>query len=83
MEEKIKNSKNLVKYTDSEDLAKRTVSDKILKNKAYEISVNPKYDWYQRELASMLYNSFDKKTGLVTKININDLLTQELQTPVI
>ena len=67
MEKKKKNSKNLVKYTDSEDLAKRTVSDKILKNKTYE----------------MLYNSFDKKTGLVTKININDLLTQELQTPVI
>ena len=59
MEEKIKNSKNLVKYTDSEDLAKRTVSDKILKNEAYEIFVNPKYDGYQRELASMLYNSFD------------------------
>ena len=28
-------------YSDSKDLAKRTVSDKILKDRAYEIAVNP------------------------------------------
>ena len=30
------------------DLAKRTVSDKVLKNRAYEIVINPRYDGYQR-----------------------------------
>ena len=42
-------------YANSKDLAKRTVSDKILKDIAYEIAINPKYDRYQRGLASMLY----------------------------
>ena len=28
-------------YSDSKDLAKRTVSDKILKDRAYEIAINP------------------------------------------
>ena len=31
-------------YSDSKDLAKRTVLDKILKDRAYEIAINPKYD---------------------------------------
>ena len=35
-------------YCDSKDFAKRTISDKILKDKAYEIALNPKYDGYQR-----------------------------------
>ena len=33
-------------YSDSKDLAKRTISDKILKNKPYEIAINPKCDGY-------------------------------------
>ena len=44
------------KYSDSKDLAKRTISDKILKDKACEIAKSPKYDGYQRALASMVYN---------------------------
>ena len=28
------------------DLAKKTISEKILKVKAYEIAINPKYDGY-------------------------------------
>ena len=43
------------------DLKRRTQSDKVLKDKAFEIASNPKYDGYQRELASMLYTFFDKK----------------------
>ena len=46
-------------YSDSKDLAKRTISDKILKNKAYEIAINPKYDGHQRRLASMVYKFFN------------------------
>ena len=43
-------------------VAKRTISDNILKDRAYEITINPKYDGYQRGLASMIYKFFDKKT---------------------
>ena len=48
-------------YSDSKDLAKRAISIKILKDKAYEIARNPKYDGYQRAFASMTYNCFDRK----------------------
>ena len=33
-------------YSDCKDLTKRTVADKILKNKAFDIAKNPKYDGY-------------------------------------
>ena len=36
-------------------------SDKFLKDKAFNIAKNPKYDGYQRRLASMVYKLFDKK----------------------
>ena len=41
-------------YSDSKDLAKRTISDKVLKDKSYKNARNPKYDAYQKELASMV-----------------------------
>ena len=41
-------------YSDKKDLAKRTISDKILKNRAFEIAGNRNYDGYQRALASMV-----------------------------
>ena len=46
-------------YSDSKDLAKRTISDKILKDKAYEIVRNCKYDGDQRALASFLIRKQD------------------------
>ena len=51
-------------YSDSKDLAKRTTSDKILKERAYEIVKTCNYDAYQRALSSMVYKFFDKKKGL-------------------
>ena len=48
--------------SDSKDLAKRTESDKVLKDKAFAIANNPKYDGYQRGLTSMVYKFFDKKS---------------------
>ena len=45
-----------------ENLERRTQSDKILKDKPFEIANNPKYDGYQRALASMVYKFFDKKS---------------------
>ena len=49
-------------YSDSKDLTKRTVADKVLKDKAFNIAKDPKYDGYQRGLASMVYKSSDKKS---------------------
>ena len=63
-------------YSDSEDLAKRTISDKIVKEKASEIARNPKYYGYQTLLASMVYRCFDKKTG--SGVSVNEQLAEEL-----
>ena len=46
-------------YDKTKDLVKRTESDKILKDKAFKIASNPKYDGYQRGLASMVYKFYD------------------------
>ena len=50
-------------YGKSKDLAKRTQSDKVLRDKAFKIASDPKYDGYQRGLASMVYKFFDKKSS--------------------
>ena len=50
-------------YEDLKDLAKRTASDKVLRDKAFDIAKTPKYDGYQRGLASMVYKVFDKKSA--------------------
>ena len=49
-------------YGKLKDLVKRTQSEKVLKDKAFKIASNPKYDGYQRALASMAYTFFDKKS---------------------
>ena len=51
-----------VAYSKYKDLTKRTQSDKVFRNKAFEIASNPKYDGYQRGLASMVYKFIDKKS---------------------
>ena len=43
----------------------RTSADKVLCNKAFNIAKDPKYDRYQRGLASMVYQFFDKKLQVV------------------
>ena len=45
---------------DFEDLDQRIAADKVLRDKAFNITKNPKYDGYQRGLASMFYKFFDK-----------------------
>ena len=42
-------------YGDFKDLNTRTAADKVLRDKAFNIAKNPKYDGYQHGLASMLY----------------------------
>ena len=49
-------------HGDFKNLPRRTASDKILRDEAFDIAKNPQYDGYQRELASMVYKFFDKKS---------------------
>ena len=47
-------------------------NQKTLKDKTLKIASDPKYDGYQRGLASMVYKSFDKKfsgNGVATEPN--------------
>ena len=63
---------------------RRTQSDKILRDKAFNIASDPKYDGYQRGLASMVYKFFDKKSsgsGIINKSNYQ--LADELHKPII
>ena len=46
-----------------QDLARRTQSDKVLRDKAFETARNPEYDGYQRALASMVFKFFDEKSN--------------------
>ena len=50
-----------------------------MKDRAYENATNSNYDGYQRELASMVYNFFDKKTGSGVTVQF----AEELHKPVI
>ena len=72
-------------YSDSKDLTKRTVADKILKNRAFNIAKDKKYDGYQRGLASMVYKFFDSEvSGSGAKlIPQNEQLANELHKPII
>ena len=54
----------------------KTISDKVLKERPYEITTNPKYDWYQKELASIVYLSFHQKTG--SGVNVKEAIAQVL-----
>ena len=64
--------------SDQKYLPKRTVSGKTVKDKAYEIARNPKYDGYQREIASMVYKFFcQKKTA--SRASVNKELAEELK----
>ena len=49
--------------------SKITQSDKILKDKGFKNASDPKYDGYQRELTSMVYDFFDKKCNSLNKIS--------------
>ena len=71
-------------YGKSKDLVKRTQSDKVLRDKAFKIASDPKYDCYQRGLASMVYKFFDKKpkgSGIINEFKYQ--LANELHKPVI
>ena len=75
-------------HGDFKHLPRITASDKVLRNKAFNIAKNPKYDEYQRALASMVYKFFDKKSSgrgikIKNEIKQNQQLADELHKPFI
>ena len=56
-------------YGHFEDLKTRTFSDKVLRDKTFNIAKNAKYDEYQRGLASMVYKVFDKMSKGISVVN--------------
>ena len=73
-------------YGNFKDLARRTASDKVLRDKAFNIAKNPRYDRYQRGLVSMVYKFFDKKSkgsGVANnEIKQKLQLAEELHKPI-
>ena len=73
-------------YGKYKDLEGRAQSDKVLKDKAFLLASNTKYDGYQRGLASMVYKSFDQKSkesGMKNEIKQTQQLSNELDKPII
>ena len=69
-----------IAYGDFKDLKKRTAADKVLRDKTFNIAKDPKYDGYQRELASTVYKCFDKRPKtVVSHLQLNLLLNQYLK----
>ena len=68
-------------YGKTKDLVRRTQSDKVLRDKAFKIASDSKYDGYQRGLASMVYKFFDKKSGIINEANYQ--LADDLHKPII
>ena len=63
-------------YGDFKDIKRRTASDKILRDKAFNVAKNPKYDGYERGLASRVYKFFDKNS-----VNNNNNDTKQNRRP--
>ena len=81
-------------YGDFRDLARRITSDKVLRDKAFNIAKNPNYGGYQRGLASIVYKFFDKKSaslpdksvsgsGVNMEVKPSEQLAEELHKPII
>ena len=81
-------------YGDFKDLKRRTFSVNVLRDKAFNIAKNPKYDGDQRGLASMVYKFFDKKSaqlpdkavsgnGVNIPLEFNEQLAEELRKTII
>ena len=68
-----------------------TASDKVVREKTFDIAKNPKYEGFQRGLSSVVYNFFDKKSSATHKrtkikfdlVSENQKLVEELNKPLI
>ena len=81
-------------YEHFKDLKRRTNSDKVLRDKTFDVAKNSKYDGYQRGLASMVYKYFGKQfallpdksvsgSGVNIEVKHNEQLAEELHKPII
>ena len=73
-------------HGDFKDLKRRTAFDKVLRDKAFDIAKNPKYDGYQRGLASTVYKFFDKQSkgsGANIEVKPSKQLAEELHKLII
>ena len=73
-------------YGDFKDLKRRTFSDKVLRDKVFNIAKNSKYDGYQRGLTSMVYKFFEKRSkgsGVNIEATYDEQLAKELHKPII
>ena len=81
-------------YGDFKDLARKTVSDRALRDKTFNIAKNKKYDRYQRGLASVVYKGFDKASasptdkyakagGVNNEVKQNEQTAEQLQKRII
>ena len=73
-------------YGNFKDSEKRTASDKVLRDKEFNIAKSSKYDGYQKGIASMVYNFFDKKSkvsGVNIEVKHNEQLVKEIHKPII
>ena len=70
-------------YGDFKDLARITAADKVLRDKAFNVAKDPKYDGYQRGLTSMVYRFFDKKNAGIRSILQNEQLAEEFDKPLL
>ena len=76
-------------YADFKDLVKRTASDTVLRDKAFNIAKNPKYDGYQKVLLLSMVDKFlikKKKnasgSGIKNEIKQNEQFAEELHKPI-
>ena len=73
-------------YGGFKDLPRKAASDKILRDKAFNIAINSKYNEYQRALASMMYKFSDQMSAsdgsVKNEIKQNKKLTKELCKPI-
>ena len=68
-------------YGDFKDLTRITASDKVLRDKSFNIAKNPTYDRYKRGISSMVYKFLDKKLkgGVVDiPLEFNEQLAEDL-----
>ena len=63
-------------YGDFKSLTRRTTSDKILRDKVFNIAKNLEFVGYQRGLASMVYKFFDEN-------NLSKELGEELHKQIL
>ena len=58
-------------YGDFKDLTRRTASDKVLRDKAFNIDKNPRYDGHQKGLASIVYKFLHKKSASLSDKSVS------------